>query len=73
MHNNFHKLWVIYVRIEYIFLPRLHLDKDECSEGTAHCSGNTECINTDGSYICNDCKPGYSGDGVKCAGKMLYQ
>jgi hypothetical protein len=40
-------------------------DIDECSNGTAVCSSNANCVNRPGSYSCV-CKAGFSGDGVTC-------
>lgn len=34
------------------------------------CHENAECINIDGSFMC-ECNPGFIGDGVNnCTGKM---
>jgi hypothetical protein len=45
------------------------LDVDECQPSGHRCSDpNAICTNTAGSYHCNNCKPGYSFDGSKCAG-----
>ncbi|CAB3984575.1 deleted in malignant brain tumors 1 -like, partial [Paramuricea clavata] len=40
-------------------------DVDECSRGLANCDSNSQCINTDGSFVCR-CNQGYSGNGVYC-------
>ncbi len=32
-----------------------------------NCSENAMCNNTKGSFSCS-CKPGFSGDGINCAG-----
>lgn len=44
-------------------------DIDECSSNSYSCDANTVCNNTRGSYICL-CKPGFSGDGKNCTGKV---
>ena len=45
-------------------------DIDECSSNSNSCDANAVCNNIRGSYTC-ECKPGYSGDGNKCTGKLL--
>ena len=47
-------------------------DIDECKNDPSICDVNSDCHNTDGSYICI-CKSGYTGDGKTCsiAGKDL--
>ncbi|KAJ8963403.1 hypothetical protein NQ318_018882, partial [Aromia moschata] len=37
------------------------IDINECEELRV-CDRNSECINTEGSYQCGPCKPGYTGD-----------
>lgn len=39
----------------------LFLDFDECTNGSALCTSNADCINTAGSYDCQ-CKDGYVGE-----------
>ncbi|XP_033638385.1 uncharacterized protein LOC117299078, partial [Asterias rubens] len=39
-------------------------DIDECSMNNGGCDPVAECINTDGSYSCGFCPPGYLGNGV---------
>ena len=34
-----------------------------------NCDVNADCINTEGSFECV-CKPGYTGDGKDCEGKL---
>ena len=51
-------------------LKNLFLDIDECSTKTDNCNALATCTNTDGSFTCA-CNTGYTGDGVKCAGKFL--
>lgn len=38
-------------------------DIDECATGTDECSEQRECINTEGSYRCEDCPAGYVNNG----------
>ena len=45
------------------------LDIDECSTNSHSCDLNAVCGNTLGSYTCA-CKPGYSGNGRTCSGKL---
>ena len=52
----------------YIFISVI--DVDECRNQTHNCSSNASCTNTAGSYDCT-CDPGFSGDGIKCAGTTL--
>ena len=40
-------------------------DLDECAEGYDNCSGNSQCINTVGSFTCR-CQIGYSWNGRAC-------
>lgn len=47
------------------------LDVDECAMGTDGCSYNAICTNNVGSYNCT-CLSGFSGDGVNCAGTLLF-
>ena len=44
-------------------------DINECETEKHHCGSNAFCNNTKGSYICT-CKPGYTGNGVSCTGKI---
>ena len=46
-------------------------DIDECSSNSHSCDVNAVCNNTRGSYICQ-CKPGFSGDGRNCTGKLFW-
>jgi len=43
------------------------IDIDECSYYNGGCSSHAFCNNTAAGYSCN-CHPGYTGDGVHCAG-----
>ena len=45
------------------------LDINECSSNSHSCDVNAVCRNTLGSYTCA-CKPGYSGNGRTCSGKL---
>ena len=36
-------------------------DKNECTEGGNNCGANTDCTNTDGSWVCT-CKHGFEGN-----------
>ena len=38
---------------------------DECATGTATCSSNATCLNTEGGFECA-CNDGFLGDGVTC-------
>lgn len=44
-------------------------DIDECLSDP--CSVNGNCTNVAGSFICA-CTPGYSGDGLNCAGMYVF-
>ena len=44
-------------------------DINECETGKHHCDSNAFCNNTKGSYNCT-CKPGFTGNGVNCTGKI---
>ena len=44
-------------------------DINECETEKHHCDSNAFCNNTKGSYICR-CKPGFTGNGVNCTGKI---
>ncbi|KZC04077.1 Cartilage oligomeric matrix protein [Dufourea novaeangliae] len=37
-------------------------DVNECEKNNGGCGPYTECINTEGSYRCGPCKPGYEGN-----------
>ena len=52
------------------------IDVNECQEDTDSCDDNAYCVNTEGSFKCDNCKPGYldvSGDGKICQGKLIYK
>ena len=49
---------------------RMFTDVNECGSGTAICSENADCTNTDGSYTCL-CLPGLTGDGEVCVGTYV--
>ena len=44
-------------------------DIDECETYPDKCHVNARCNNTHGSHVCT-CKPGYTGDGRNCTGKV---
>ena len=46
-------------------------DIDECSSGSHDCHQNATCVNTAGHYDCI-CKPGLTGSGRNCSGKVLF-
>ena len=52
-------------------LVAVRLDVDECRLSKSLCDVNADCKNTLGSYRCL-CKPGFTGDGKKCNGMMVY-
>lgn len=43
---------------DHTFQRQRCIDIDECSEGTAQCSPNSHCVNTEGSYECQ-CARGF--------------
>ena len=53
------------------------IDVDECYHGTHNCSITSNCINTNGSFMCacdtelSRDGSGWSGDGVVCEGDYL--
>ena len=52
----------------------IHVDVDECADGTHDCSPITQtCINTIGSFTC-ECSSGYEldGDGTTCNGMYKH-
>ena len=53
----------------YNYSFNLVSDIDECSSNSHSCDMNAVCNNTRGLYTCA-CKPGYSGDGKNCTGKL---
>ena len=44
---------------------------DECYAGLHNCHDDAYCTNTKRSFTCT-CKPGYTGDGVNCAGNIIW-
>ena len=44
-------------------------DTDECFLNTHDCSSDADCSNVIGSFQCA-CKPGFTGDGKTCRGKL---
>ena len=51
------------------WLTNFSTDVDECVNGNNNCDENTDCINTEGSYICM-CSSGFSGNGTSCNGTL---
>ena len=49
----------------------LRADIDECNVNTHDCSSDGDCSNVMGSYQCA-CKPGFTGDGKTCQGKLSF-
>ena len=47
----------------------LNLDHNECANEEIPCGLNARCVNTAGSFQCK-CNEGYTGDGIKCTGKV---
>ena len=44
-------------------------DNDECDSDSDACDPMVECINTEGSYLCDECPEGFRGDGyTRCRG-----
>lgn len=44
-------------------------DIDECADGSANCSVDAACNNTDGGYTCT-CYEGLEGNGFECYGEL---
>ena len=44
---------------------------DECYAGLHNCHNDAYCTNTKRSFTCT-CRPGYNGDGVNCAGNIIW-
>ena len=59
-----------HIIFSYINDAHLFSDVNECLEETDTCPSNTDCLNTEGSYVCL-CRAGYTGDGTLCHGKFL--
>lgn len=47
----------------------LSIDTHMCSEDTASCDENADCVNTEGGYECV-CRTGYIGDGFLCISEL---
>lgn len=48
------------------------VDFNECAFDDGGCDPLTNCTNTDGSFICSSCPPGYDGNGrIGCTGTSL--
>ena len=62
---------VILIRrsLKFDYLCTHFSDNNECTLGTHNCHNNATCTNTDGSFTCA-CNTGYSGNGVKCTGRL---
>ncbi len=50
-----------YLLIVFLYCTDVH----ECDLQSDDCHQNAQCINTNGSFVCN-CNDGYSGNGVVC-------
>ncbi len=61
--NSSHFFTIYDSAFSHLFSP----DIDECKLNKDNCDKNANCINTPGGFKC-ECKPGYSGNGVKCEG-----
>lgn len=65
-------------RISYQYLyeedgSAICVDVNECTAGNHMCSPDAQCINQEGSHICQ-CRPGFSGDGRNCESELAaYQ
>ena len=49
----------------------VHSDINECTTNAYNCDVKTFCNNTEGSFNCT-CSPGYTGNGIKCTGKLSF-
>ena len=49
----------------------LHSDINECTTNAHNCDVKAFCNNTEGSFNCT-CSPGYTGNGIKCTGKLSF-
>ena len=49
----------------------LHSDINECTTNAYNCDVKAFCNNTEGSFNCT-CSPGYTGNGIKCTGKLSF-
>jgi len=72
---NWSFLWVntifeLIAASQWLYLMRMCVDVDECSDKTAVCDPHADCINVPGSYQCR-CQCGYQGDGKRCR-RTLY-
>ena len=45
------------------------VDIHECNNGSDNCHADANCTNNNGSFTC-ECKTGYKGNGIECAGKF---
>ncbi|CAI8021725.1 Fibrillin-2 [Geodia barretti] len=50
---------------QFTFWPT-EKDVNECVEGTHSCNANANCVDTDGSYVC-ECRLDFTGDGWTCS------
>ena len=46
-------------------------DINECTTNAHNCDVKAFCNNTEGSFNCT-CSPGYTGNGIKCTGKLSF-
>ena len=56
--------------IIFLFILSNFLDIDECTDGGHDCHTDANCANSPGTFSCT-CKPGYTGNGTSCTGKLI--
>lgn len=47
------------------------VDVNECTAGNHMCSPDAQCINQEGSHMCQ-CRAGFTGDGRVCESKSVF-
>ena len=62
-----------YIQLLINLFVFIHIDINECSEGSHNCTSTQDCRDIVGSFDC-PCKDGYevSVDGSTCVGMYLY-